>query len=189
MSIIRAPFYEKPYLQRRRGSSGAPKEALGALGGVFDSIGVATTKVTDPSAFLVAQVNRFTGPGVPQGHSVGDQPFPGSEITPGVALAALIIATRRAQQAVEQFGDPGSKALLAGVKAVLGQGSANPDATNVAFATGNAPALGSEIKIFGDMLGLAPAKAVGGGPSNVIKGAAVVGVLAGAIFWFTRGRR
>jgi hypothetical protein len=131
---------------------------------------------------LAAQVNRF-GPTAPEPHRIAPIRFATSgqtAVTMELAVPAIVIAHRRANEAYVRFGDQGSLQAIGTITA----GYANP----VGYVTSHLGELTSTLRAYGDSLGLPAAVAeseVLGIPTTYV----LIGVALVLMLLFNKGGR
>jgi hypothetical protein len=113
-----------------------------------------------PVGALAQQVNRF-GPSAPAAYRVVSSVFPVAtgNLTPELAMAALIIYQRRATDAYNQFHDAGSEAAISAAN----QGFADP----VGFVAPQVAQMTQVIGGFADAVGIPPAIGTSAGDDGV----------------------
>lgn len=150
---------------------------LGAYGWLGD-VGASRTPVDD----LAAQVNRF-GPTAPEPHRIAPISFATSgqtAVTMELAVPAIVIAHRRANEAYIRFGDQGSLQAIDAISA----GYANP----VGYVTSHLVELTSTLRAYGDSLGL-PVAAVEGEMFGIPTTYVLIGVAFALMLMFKKGGR
>lgn len=136
-----------------------------ALPGVPGATGTTKKQQVSPEVFLIAQLNRFKGPGVPAGQQLGETKFStGNGISASIAIDALTVTIRRLQSSLEILNDEGARTLLAQSRGMLTAGDNTGDGADagagalIAFVKAHALEMGNTIAAFADSLGLPPAE-------------------------------
>jgi hypothetical protein len=120
----------------------------------------ATAKPTSvtPEDFLIAQLNRFKGPGVPAGQQLGSTKFRAGEgISSSVAFDALTVVFRRLTSSLNSLADPGAQQLLADARSLLASGDSSGSGAIIKYVKDNVVTIGNTASGFADSLGLPPA--------------------------------
>lgn len=141
----------------------------------------------DPTAILIAEVNRF-GPSAPPALQYVKVLFPlaTGNVPPAVAVAAAWIYHRRAQDAVLQFADKGSADLVRRASAAI----ADPQG----FVTKNIAEVTQTIKGYADANGLGSSRlSIAGKVADLAKSPLVLVAVGAGLLLFVvtnkKGRR
>lgn len=145
--------------------------------------GGAKKPAVSPEVFLVAQLNRFKGPGVPAGQKIGDTKFDaGVGISSQVAIDALTVVIRRLTGSVAVINDENARIMLSDARSLLTSGDPSGTGALIKYVKDNVIAIGNQVAGFADSLGLPPAQlpteVLGLAGTKLIVAAGVVGIAA-----------
>jgi len=131
-----------------------------------------SVQATGPAAVLARQVNRFMAAKVPYQFITAPLPI-GNQVTPELALAAVLIYQRKATDSFTQFHDEGSRLAIEAANMAF----ANP----VSFVSSRMAEMTNAVSGMADSLGLPAAASddqiVGMSKSTLLLIAGVVGVV------------
>lgn len=138
----------------------------------------------DPTAILIAEVNRF-GPGAPSSLQYVTTPYPlaTGTVPAAVAVAALHIARRRAEDGVIKFADKGSADLLKRLSSAFGD--------PVGFVTKNIGEITGAVKGYADANGLPASKlSIAGKVADLVGTPLMLAAVgAGLLLFFVTGKK